>query len=90
MGKFFLENWTELSLTMGGIIAYFTGRKQRKSDETTIALDNIDTIRKIEKKLVLDMEAQIEKWLKYGDRLETVIERQRKTIRAYEEKYGKL
>ncbi len=86
----FIEYWSEISLAVGGVMAFFTGRKMKRNEENSGELQNIEKVREIEKQLLLDMEEQIKKLIDYNNKLELIIEKQSIKIRRYEVKFGFL
>lgn len=87
---FIIEYWQQISLTIGGVAAFITGRKTKKNNEKNGELENIEKVREIEKKLLKDMEEQILKLIENNDRLELIVRKQSDKLRAYEMKFGSL
>jgi len=81
--NYLIENWETISLAVGGVVAFFTGRKTKKISNQSSELDNLKTVREIEKQLVEDMKVQIIDLLQVNNNLELI-------VKAYETKYGKL
>lgn len=97
MMDFLLNNWSEISLAIGGVGAFLVGKRTRKNDNESGELQNIEKVREIEKQLLEDMDDQIEKLMtknkrvmSYNDKLELVIEKQAARIQKYEDRFGKL
>lgn len=84
------ENWSEITLTIGGIASFFAGRKSKKNSEFSGELGNIEKVREIEKRLLRDMEEQIKKLIDTNNFLEKLVDEANVKIRAYEKKYGAL
>ena len=87
---FIKENWEIIMGAVGSIIAFFGGRKSKKQNEKTTELENIDKVREIEKRLLADMEDQVNKLIKYNDYLESVVKDVKKKLVKYVNKYGVL
>ncbi len=90
MMTFIKENWELITGLFGSIIAFFGGRKSKKQNEKTKELENIEKVREIEKKLLADMEDQVNKLIKYNNYLEGVIKEIKKKLVQYVDKYGEL
>ena len=90
MIDFFKNNWTEVTLAIGGVASFFAGRKTKKNTEQTGELENIKIVREIEKDLLADMRDQIDKLIQTNNVMESIIRRQSLKIRQYEVKYGLL
>lgn len=80
---FLKENWELITGLIGSVVAFFTGRKSKRQNEKTTELENLEKVREIEKKLIDDMENQIDKLIKYNDYLE-------EKLVKYIDKYGVL
>lgn len=85
-----MNHWSQITLALGAVVTFFVGRKTKKNQEFSGELGNIEKVREIEKQLLIDMEEQILKLIKNNDKLELIVEKQSKKIRAYELKYGYL
>lgn len=85
-----LTHWSEISLAIAGIASFFAGRRTKKNREFSDELQNLEKVRNIEKSLLFDMEDQIKKLIETNNKLENIIEKQAKTIRIYEGKFGFL
>jgi hypothetical protein len=88
--KIFTEYWSEISLAISGVAAFFAGRKGRKTNDHSSELDNIVKVREIEKKLLIDMEEQINKLIKTNNELENIVAKQATLILCYKKRYGDL
>ncbi|WP_440881393.1 hypothetical protein [Tenacibaculum sp. C7A-26P2] len=84
------ENWELITGIIGSIVAFFGGRKSKRLNEKTTELENIEKVREIEKKLLADMEDQVNKLIKYNDYLEGVVKDVKKKLVKYVDKYGEL
>lgn len=87
---FIKENWEIIMGAVGSTIAFFGGRKSKKQNEKTTELENIEKVREIEKRLLADMEDQVNKLIKYNDYLEGVVKEVKKKLVKYVNKYGVL
>lgn len=90
MTNFFIENKEWLVGIIATFGAFFGGRKSKKQTEKTTELENIEKVREIEKKLLADMEDQVNKLIKYNDYLEGVIKDVKKKLVKYVDKYGEI
>ena len=81
--EFLIDNKELLLSALTGIIAFVTGRKTKKINEKSAELQNLETVRVVEKQLLQDMREQIDKLIEYNNYLEGVIE-------AYKKEYGVL
>ena len=70
--------------------AFFGGRKSKKQSEKSTELENIEKVREIEKRILLDMEDQVEKLIKYADYLEGVVKNVKQKLVKYVDKYGEI
>lgn len=85
-----VSHWSEISLAIGAIASFFAGRRTKRNKEVSDELINLEKVRNIEKTLLADMEDQIKKLIDTNNKLEDIIEKQAKTIRLYEDKFGFL
>lgn len=88
--EFIKDNWEILAGLIGSVFAFFGGRKSKKLSEKATELENIEKVREIEKKLLADMEDQVNKLIKYNDYLEGVVKEVKKKLVKYVDKYGEL
>lgn len=73
-----------------GVIAYVTGLKTKKLNVRTKELENLEKVREVERKLIEDMEEQVNKLIEYTDYLERIVSVLRKELEGYKRKYGDL
>jgi len=90
-----MNNWVINNIELIGgfiasIFAFFGGRKSRKQNEKTTELENIERVRAIEKKLLKDMEQQVDELIKYNNYLEDVVKKVKQQLVKYVDKYGQL
>ena len=90
MKDFLLNNWQIILGFLGTGGAWFGALKIKKQNERTLELENMKTVRAMEKALLEDMEAQVTKLIANNERLEKIVTEQAKTIRKYETKFGEL
>jgi hypothetical protein len=90
MKKLIFENWEIIAGLIGSVFAYFGGLKVQRQSVRTSELENIKTVREIEKTLLTDMKTQVEQIVEVNSYLKKVVEEQEKTIRKYKDKYGEL
>lgn len=84
------KNWEIISVTFGGIIAWFGAQKLKKQNEKTSELENIKTVREIEKTLLDDMKTQVNQLIENNNYLKKVVNEQEEIINKYIKKYGEL
>ena len=104
MKDFIIDNKEWLIGVVASISAYFGGRKTRKSNEKSAELQNLGTIRDLEKELVEDAINQIEELreiievnkaiIEQKDAIikeqEKIIAQQNKFLDLYKKKYGEI
>jgi len=94
MIKFLIENWLGISGTVGTAIAWIGSvaykRQQDKNSAKSTELENIKTVRLIEKELLIDMQGQVDKLIEINAYLRKVNEEQSKDLIKYKLKYGEL
>ena len=90
MTNFLIENKEWLIGIIVSISAFFGGRKSKKQNEKTTELENIEKVREIEKRLLADMDDQVNKLIKYNDYLEGVVKDVKSKLVKYVNKYGVL
>lgn len=94
MVKFIIENWLTLCGTIGSVILWagkiVYDRRNWKNEAKSTELDNIKTVRVIEKELLADMEQQVNKLIEANNYYRKIINEQDKTINKYKLKYGEL
>lgn len=78
------EYINEIGLIIGGIAAFFTGRRMKKSEVQSSELENIKTVREIEKQLLQDVKDQVQELIKTKEELERIIKEQRERIKLFE------
>lgn len=90
MGKFLIENWQIIIGAIGTGGAWFGAQKLQKINAKTTELENLKTVREMEKGLIADMETQIEKLKTNNNVLQGIVNEQNKLINKYTRKYGEL
>lgn len=90
MKEIIVGNWEIIAGLIGSVFAYFGGVKVQRQSVRTSELENIKTVREIEKTLLTDMKTQVEQIVEVNSYLKKVVEEQEKTIRKYKNKYGEL
>jgi len=90
MKNFITENIELIGGGLASLVAFFGGRKSKKQNEKTTELENIERVRVIEKKLLQDMEEQVDKLIKYNDYLEGIVKQVKQKLVKYVDKYGQL
>lgn len=88
--KFLIENWQIIAGLIGSAVAYKGGLHIQQTNEKTAELENLKTVREMEKGLVDDMKAQVDKLVEVNDYLKRLVEEQTRTINSYKLKYGEL
>lgn len=88
--SFIRDNWEILTGALGAIFAFFGGRKSKVLNEKSLELENIQKVREIEKRLLTDMQDQIDKLIKYNDYLEGVVKEVKQKLVKYIDKHGEI
>jgi predicted metal-dependent HD superfamily phosphohydrolase len=94
MIKFIIENWLALGGTIGSVVLWagkiVYDRRNWKNEAKSSELENIKTVRVIEKELLADMEQQVNKLIEANNYYRKVITEQNKDLSKYKLKYGEL
>lgn len=90
MNTFIAKNWEFIVGAVGSVAIFFSGLKMKWQNEKTTELENLKTVRIIEKGLIDDMKFQIEELVKLNNYLKGIVETQTKQIEKYEKKFGTL
>ena len=90
MKKFILDNWQIIAGLIGSAIAYVGGLKIQRQSVRTSELENLKTVREMEKTLLNDMKTQVDQIVEVNNYLKKVVAEQEKTINKYKQKYGEL
>jgi len=90
MVKFISDNWQIIAGLVGSAIAYVGGIKIQRQSVRTSELENLKTVREMEKTLLNDMKQQVDQIVEVNNYLKKVVDEQEKTIKKYKEKYGEL
>ena len=77
MKNFLIENKEWLIGLIASISAFFGGRKMKKSNEKSAELQNLATIREMEKQLFDDMEERFDKLQQINTDLQNLISQQK-------------
>ena len=85
-----MKNWEVLAGIIGSLGLFFSGLKLKFHNEKTTELENLKTVRIIEKDLLNDMKIQIEELVKLNNYLKDIVETQTKEISRYKIKYGTI
>lgn len=90
MFKFIEDNWQIVAGLIGSAVAYLGGLKIQRQSVRTSELENLKTVREMEKTLLNDMKTQVDQLVEVNNYLKKVVEEQQKSINKYKQKYGEL
>ena len=90
MKKFIIDNWQIIAGLIGSAIAYVGGLKIQRQSVRTSELENLKTVREMEKTLLTDMKTQVDQLVEVNNYLKKVVAEQEKAINKYKLKYGEL
>lgn len=90
MKNFIVEYWEVIAGLIGSAIAYLGGAKMQRQSVRTSELENIKTVREIEKTLLDDMKAQVNQLVEVNSYLKKIVDEQEKTLKKFKQKYGEL
>ncbi|QHB38614.1 hypothetical protein pippi81_gp050 [Flavobacterium phage vB_FspM_pippi8-1] len=90
MKEIIVGNWEIIAGLIGSVFAYFGGLKIQRQSVRTSELENIKTVREIEKTLLEDMKTQVDQLVEVNNYLKKVVNEQEKSINKYKQKYGEL
>lgn len=90
MTDFITKNWEIISGMIGTAVVWWGSQKLKRQSEKTSELENMKTVREIEKSLLEDMQGQVNKLIEQNNYFKKVINEQEKIINKYVKKYGEL
>jgi len=90
MKNFIANNWEVIAGLIGSVVAYFSGLKIQRQSVRTSELENLKTVREMEKTLLNDMKTQVDQLVEVNNYLKKVVAEQEKSINKYKQKYGEL
>lgn len=90
MKELIAGNWEIVAGLIGSVVAYFSGLKVQRQNVRQSELENIKTVREIEKTLLDDMKGQVNQLVEVNNYLKKVVDEQEKSINKYKQKYGEL
>jgi hypothetical protein len=90
MNTFIAKNWEFIVGVIGSLGIFFSGLKLKFHNEKTTELENLKTVRIIEKDLLNDMKIQIEELVKLNNYLKDIVEVQTKQLSKYQKQYGEI
>ena len=89
MKVFLYENWQYLITIIGSAIAYVVGdtrgKRQRKANDRSSELENLKTVREMEKQIVDDVKAKVEELREINSGLQTLIDQKDEIIDKQQE-----
>lgn len=85
MKELIIEHWEKLAVLVSGAFGFFGGRKIKKSNEKSAELENLKTIREMEKQLVDDTKKQVEELREMIGSLQEIINQKDIIISEQEE-----
>lgn len=90
MNTFIAKNWEILIGLIGTFGLFVSGLKLKHQNEKTTELENLKTVRTIEKDLLNDMKNQIEELVKLNNYLKGIVETQTKQLSKYQKQFGEI
>lgn len=94
MKKFIIENWFVVAGLIGSAVTYLGTvvyeRQKAKNTVKSTELENIKTVRSIEKEILNDMQIQVDKLIEMNAYLRKINNEQAKELNQYKFKYGEL
>jgi hypothetical protein len=90
MNEFISKNWEVIAGLIGTSSLFFSGLKFKRQNEKTTELENLKTVRGIEKSLLEDMRVQIDELVKLNNYLKGIVEIQTIQIAQYRTQFGEL
>lgn len=93
MQNFLTNNWETLASIGGGVISgvigFFSGQKMKKNNEKSAELENLKTVRDMEKQLILDYKEQVTEFRQLIDDLQLIIDEKDDIIKKQQLKIAK-
>lgn len=80
MKQWLLDNWEIIAGLIGSALTYLLGTKKRKTEGKTTELENLQTIRDLEKQIVDDVKSQIDELREINNGLQVLIEQKDEII----------
>lgn len=102
--EFLKINWDNIVLVVAGVGAYFKGRGAKKSNEKSLELTNLSTVRGMEKQLIQDLKDQCEEFreiiemnkiiISQKDEIieeqKKILSKQKRSLAGFVKKFGEL
>jgi uncharacterized protein YcbK (DUF882 family) len=90
MNSFIVKNWEVLAGLFGTSVLFISGIRLKRQNEKTTELENLKTVRSIEKALIDDVKLQVEELLKLNNYLKGIVDTQKNIIDKYRAKFGEI